>query len=83
VVEQTAEILQHRSQKWIEELTDNPRRFAEIERDVHALLRQQADLMTASILAVSTEEPEMVEHIAESIEEAKVPLRRPEKKGGR
>ena len=83
VVEQTAEILQRRSQEWVEELTKDPSRFAEIERDVHAQLRQQADLMTASMLAESTEKPEMVEHAADAIDKVKVPLRQPEKKSGR
>ena len=83
VVEQTTEILQRRSQDWVEEVTEDPSRFAEVERDIHTQFRQQADLMTASMLAKATEQPAMVEHTAKTIEEAKVPLRRPEKKSGR
>lgn len=80
VLEETAEVLARRRAEWLERLTANPSDFADIELEVHAELRHQADRLVASLLSAATEDTEMTEHVQRVMARAETPLRPVEKK---
>lgn len=73
----------HRLQSvWTKRLLDDPSSFAEVEREVHAQMRHHADVYTASLLALASQQPEMAAHVKQVVDQAEVDLRPGEKKVG-
>ena len=70
-----------RHEEWVERLAADPASFAAIELEVHARMRQHADVFVAGLLAQASERPEMAGHVARVLEQ--VELGPVEKKDGR
>lgn len=77
------EELYRREEGWLEQLALDPASFAEVEREVHAKMRQHADLFVAGLLARASERSEMAGAVEQVLENAETPLRAVEKKDGR
>lgn len=70
-------------QDWEERLANDPSCFAEVEREVHELMRGHADIFVAGLLAKVSEQPVMQQHIDAALDQAAGDLRAVEKKVGR
>ena len=64
--------------QWAEQLQETPDRFTEIEEQIDQHFRQGGGQLVASLLATTSEEPEMEEHVQELRQNAVVPLRAPQ-----
>ena len=58
VVAQMQRQLPARQAEWLRQLTDQPEKFAELERSVHGEFQQMADQMVAGLLAEATKPAE-------------------------
>ena len=63
---------------WIEQLQDDPDRFADIEQQIDQHYRQGGGQLVASLLAQVTEDPQMGEHVEQVRQDAAIPLQAPE-----
>src|SRR5262249_59344665 len=79
VAHQAGRVLADRESEWLARLTADPASFAAVEREVHDLARQQADLYVAGLLAKASERPEMAQHVDRVRAAAEVRLRPVEK----
>jgi hypothetical protein len=62
-------------EQWIQELQDNPDRFAVIEQQIDQHYRRGGGQLVASFLAKVTEDPQMDERIEKVRQDATIPLR--------
>jgi hypothetical protein len=65
---------QNRNDQWVQQLQDDPDRFADIDQHY----RQGAGQLVASLLAEVTSNPQMDEHVKRIRKNAALPLRAPE-----
>ncbi len=56
VVDQLAEQLRLKQQQWLDQLTQQPQSFADLEASVHHAFGQLADQLVASLLAKATQQ---------------------------
>jgi hypothetical protein len=63
---------------WIEQLQDNPDRFADMEQQIDQHYRQGGGQLVASLLAQVTEDPQMDKHVEQVRQDAAIPLQTPE-----
>jgi hypothetical protein len=81
VAEQLQQLVLEQGEQWLQRLTDEPAAFADIERQVHERLRQQADRLVAGLLASASErEGKLAAAVDQVLAHAEVPLRAVEKK---
>lgn len=71
---------QTRQAQWEHRLREAPGGFLEVQLDIQQHFRQGADLLTASLLAHVTQQPEMESHVQRARQESVVPLRAPERR---
>jgi hypothetical protein len=68
---------------WRQQLRDDPSRLAVVEMAIHDHYRDQADQLTATLLADVGKSPELAAHAEAAHDTAAVPLRSAEKKSAR
>ena len=61
LVDHLAEQLRLRQQQWLEQLSAEPSRFADLEVTVHHTFQQLADQLMASLLAKATQQSPVLE----------------------
>jgi hypothetical protein len=69
---------QTRQGQWEQRLLEEPGRFSEVQGEIQRHFRDGAELVTASLLAHVTRQPEMEGHVQRVRQESVVPLRAPE-----
>ena len=69
---------QARKDQWTQQLQDAPDRFADIEQQIDRYYRQGAGELVASLLAETTSNPQMDEHVERIRRNSAIPLRVPE-----
>jgi hypothetical protein len=65
-------------EQWIQQLRDDPDRFADIEQEIDQHYRQGGGQLVASLLAKVSEDPQIDEHVQQVRQDAAIPLRAPE-----
>lgn len=65
-------------EQWIQQLRDNPDRFADIEQQIDQHYRLGGGQLLASVLAEVSKDPQMDEHIQKTCRDTAKPLRSPE-----
>ena len=68
---------QSRVEQWIQQLQDDPDRFADIEQQIDQHYRRGGGQLVASLLTRVTEDPQMEEHVQQVRRDAVIPLRAP------
>jgi len=66
------------TEQWIQQLQDDPDRFAAIEQQIDQHYRQGGGELVASLLAEVTEDPQMDKHVQQVRQDACIPLRSPQ-----
>lgn len=80
VVDSFSAELHARQAEWQQKLAQDPDSLRKIQREVREQFRHAQDLLTASLLASVSQQPEMAEHVQRLREQSVVPLRPPEKR---
>ena len=65
-------------EQWIQQLQDDPDRFADIEQQIDQHYRQGGGQLLASLLVQVTENPQMDENVQQVRQDAAIPLRAPQ-----
>ena len=65
-------------EQWIQQLQDDPDRFADTEQQIDQHYRQGGGQLVASLLAKVTEDPQMDERVQQVRQDAAIPLRAPQ-----
>ena len=65
-------------EQWIQQLQDDPDRFADIEQQIDQHYRQGGGQLVASLLGEISQNPQMDEHFRQVCQDAALPLRSPE-----
>ena len=69
-------------EQWIQQLQDDPDRFADTEQQIDQHYRQGGGQLVASLLAKVTEDPQMDERVQQVRQDAAIPLRAPQPEMG-
>ena len=72
--------MQTRQAQWEHRLRDQPGDLREVQGEMQQHFQEGAELLTASLLAQVTQQPEMEGHVQRMRQESVVPLRAPERR---